>query len=616
MREKQSTNIRKTEHTILQILLLGSAVVVLAVAINLRDPINPIKFLAILIMAAWLLGYILFGFSMEIYSARTLKIWICLTTFFSLSLTAAAAMSDHLYTSVFGQQGRLNGILSYFGLIIISIAAALIARAQLARNFLIFALSVGLILSIYGFIQIQDKDFIPWNNPYNTVITTAGNPNFSAAIMAIFATMTYGSALNKIFSKKLRIFSLALTLFLVYIIYSTNARQGLISIFIGFSVITTVWLYSLKKIIGRLFIIMSSFIGIFAVLGIFQIGPLTSFLYKSSVSVRGYYFRAGIEMFKANPWFGVGIDRYGSYFSEYRELQYPLKYGFAISSNNAHNVPIQFFATGGIFVGVIYLAIILYVFKRSLIAIKLSEIPDRYFISTLFGAWLAYQAQSLVSIDSPGASVLGWLLSGTLVGLSLHKRQFTNSSTARIKEGNKLSIPLRQPICSSILILLVVLFGSFVLKGESLAYQARNFYDPKNLELGPKLLDYANKIFTLPFMNDDYKVLIAADLWDMGYGKEAEIVLVNITTKDPRNKNGQEILALSYYLDGRLDEAIQKRELMTEFDPWDARNLLITGQLYKAIGNEEKMLQIRYKILEFAADTAEGRKAMTDLVSQ
>ena len=51
-----------------------------------------------------------------------------------------------------------------------------------------------------------------------------------------------------------------------------------------------------------------------SVLGMLQKGPLQNLLYKDSVSVRGFYWRAAIEMLKSEPLFGVGSDRYGSFF--------------------------------------------------------------------------------------------------------------------------------------------------------------------------------------------------------------------------------------------------------------------------------------------------------------
>ena len=101
-----------------------------------------------------------------------------------------------------------------------------------------------------------------------------------------------------------------------------------------------------------------------------QVGPLKEYLYKSSVSVRGFYWRAGYQMFIDHPLTGVGVDRYGVYFKQYREVQYPLNYGFSLNSTNAHNVPIQLFATGGIFVGIFYLLTISFIFYRGIYAIK------------------------------------------------------------------------------------------------------------------------------------------------------------------------------------------------------------------------------------------------------
>ena len=69
-------------------------------------------------------------------------------------------------------------------------------------------------------------------------------------------------------------------------------------------------------------------------------------------------------MFLSSPLTGIGIDRYGAYFKEFRETQYSLNYGFDLTSSNAHNVPIQLFATGGIFVGGFYILILLFIAWR------------------------------------------------------------------------------------------------------------------------------------------------------------------------------------------------------------------------------------------------------------
>jgi hypothetical protein len=131
-----------------------------------------------------------------------------------------------------------------------------------------------------------------------------------------------------------------------------------------------------------------------------QSGPFEKWLYKDSVSLRGYYWRAGINMFLNNPVFGVGIERYGANFKLYRESGYAEKYGYDLISTNAHNVPIQFFATGGFLLGTTYLILQLYVFLQSINKMKNYEGDNFLFFLAVFCAWLVFQFQSIVSIDN------------------------------------------------------------------------------------------------------------------------------------------------------------------------------------------------------------------------
>ena len=145
------------------------------------------------------------------------------------------------------------------------------------------------------------------------------------------------------------------------LIFRSNARQGLLSYSLGAGLFIVIWLYIKHRRLGILAAITGFLVFVFSVLGMLQVGPLERFLYKPSVTVRGYYWRAGLEMFKQNPLTGVGMDRYGLYFKEFREVGYPLSYGFDITSSNAHNTFIQLFATGGVFLGLSYLVLNAYI---------------------------------------------------------------------------------------------------------------------------------------------------------------------------------------------------------------------------------------------------------------
>jgi O-antigen ligase len=174
---------------------------------------------------------------------------------------------------------------------------------------------------------------------------------------------------------------------------------------------------------------------VFALLGMLQKGPLTSLLYKDSVSVRGYYWRAGIEMFKDSPLTGIGVDRYGTYFKEFREVGYPLKYGYEITSSNAHNTFIQLFATAGVFVGIFYLMLMALIFYSGVSLIKQINLEDKKIVLGLLSTWIGFQAQSLISIDNIGISIWGWLLGGSILAL-----KFSLSGNLIINHENKHSL--------------------------------------------------------------------------------------------------------------------------------------------------------------------------------
>ena len=101
-------------------------------------------------------------------------------------------------------------------------------------------------------------------------------------------------------------------------------------------------------------------------LAIFQIGPLKQYIYEKSISIRGYYWNAGIEMFRTNPVFGVGFDGYRDWYWRSRSLKAFYDLGPQDFAENAHNVFIDLAAIGGLPLLLIYSSIIVYTFRCGL----------------------------------------------------------------------------------------------------------------------------------------------------------------------------------------------------------------------------------------------------------
>jgi O-antigen ligase len=369
-------------------------------------------------VAAWLIGYII-SFKRIVIMNKNLKTLFFILVAFTGSALLASVFTDFKYVAVFGDTQRRNGLISYLSLAIVLFSASIFVRAFNIKRLYATTYFVGVITAIYAFMQTNGKDFVKWNNNYNSIIGTLGNPNFAAAVMAVMGVLICASIFITDFKIYIRFFAGALAILLFGLIYRSNARQGLLSYILCVGSFLIIWLYIKNKKLGIVAFSGGIIVFIFSILGMLQIGPLERFLYKPSVSVRGHYWRTGIEMFKHEPLFGVGMDRYGAYFKEFREVSYPLSYGFDITSSNAHNTFIQFFATGGVFLGVSYLILNGYILKRAIFGLKNLSGNNQLLLAGIFSAWIAFHAQSLVSIDNIGISIWVWVLGGSIIGLSV-----------------------------------------------------------------------------------------------------------------------------------------------------------------------------------------------------
>jgi O-antigen ligase len=197
------------------------------------------------------------------------------------------------------------------------------------------------------------------------------------------------------------------------LIIKSQSRQGLVVILFAVLFYITLFAFYKNKKLRFPIAAVSIIIVASSILGMLQIGPLKSVLYKDSVSVRGYYWRAAWKMFQENPLLGVGLDRYGAYFKEYREPEYALINGFNLTSTNAHNTFLQLLSTGGFMVGMFYIALLSLIFITGLKNIAKSQLDEQKINLLLLSAWIGFQAQSFISIDNIGISVWGWLLGAT-----------------------------------------------------------------------------------------------------------------------------------------------------------------------------------------------------------
>ena len=220
-------------------------------------------------------------------------------------------------------------------------------------------------------------------------------------------------------------------------------------------------LNKIQRITAYIFVLMLAF---GSILGMLQIGPLAKYLYKESVTYRGDYWSAGWRMATENPLLGVGFDQYGNWYRRFRSLEATLRRGPEMTSNAAHNVFIDFAASGGCILLCVYIAFVVLTIKAIAKILKYSNL-DRKEVIAIIGMWVAYQAQSVISINQIGLAIWGWVLSGLIIGYatSLNRDNLTEPSTTK-SNGPRIKSQVAQNLNASqyLYSLLFVLIGAVI----------------------------------------------------------------------------------------------------------------------------------------------------------
>ena len=610
MRQRQNSKITDKSSNSVWFLLIGVSAVTLFFKADFYDPFNSAKLILLLVIDGWLLSHLINSYRLRpiVKRSNEFNMTILLLGFIA-SLLISLMQTDVLLVGLIGETQRRGGFLSYIGLSVIFLYAVRSINFSNVMRVYKIGIVTGALLSAYGVIQISGRDFVAWDNPYSSMISTLGNPNFASATLAILSLI----GLSGILVKNLHIFfkslGIVLTILALIAIVISGSRQGLLVIFFSSIFYLSVYSYIRSRKLGILVVGFSAVGAILAILGMLQKGPLVSLLYKDSVSVRGYYWRAGIEMFKDSPLTGVGVDRYGAFFKQFREVGYPLKYGFEITSSNAHNTFIQIFAMAGFFAGIFYLSLVIYVFVSGLRLLKQCQPNEKTIVLGLLSAWLGFQAQSLISIDNLGISVWGWLLGGSILGLSFAQKEDVKSLNAGSSK-NMVKINLFQPLVSLILLLPIIIFTSSLYKIERNMFVLKGISSPSFPENKSAVLKFANEVISNPIADQFYKYRATFHLYDMGFKAEAYQAASKLFDDDPINPDflrGKVFYEESF---GNVATVISTRKQIALIDPWNAENYFQLLKLYKLNGDIENANAMKDKILSFAAETAVAKSAV------
>jgi O-antigen ligase len=346
-----------------------------------------------------------------------------------------------LEQQIFGRGGRGLGFLTYLSLMIVLIAVSVFFSTFKFNLLINGILSSCAISSVYSVLQYFGLDIINWVTKTNGIIGTLGNPNFQSVFAAMALPLSF--TLLKVNKLNYKMAFISLFLLSIYTIYICRSFQGYIAGALSLITVTALYLFQKSKV-GFNILLPNILLLIFIVgAGIFNSGPLSGLLYKSSVESRNEMWRTSWSTSTNNPIFGIGLDSFGDYSNYYKSPADAA--GINEYIDNSHNYFLEYAATGGYALALLHIALIaLTVFSFLKLISNVGKFDLN--LAAIFGSWVAFQAQSLISPANISLLLWNFIITGFIIGAASENLLVKNSEPLRIKEKNTsvkmLSTPL------------------------------------------------------------------------------------------------------------------------------------------------------------------------------
>lgn len=407
---------KAAEKTASLLILVGAPLVtVFLVTQTVTDPVNATKLAAAGGLGFGLIALTLF-FNLKTLFFQNRLFLIFASGFILASCNAVVNSESPTVQNIYGSYGRNTGLVTYLALLFIAVAALTLREISSFKR-IVFGLQIaGIINVVYCAWVLAFGDFLSWSNPYGNILGLFGNPNFISSFLGMFIATVLAVIAAPNVSILKRIIGGMVSVVAFYEIVDSNSIQGIVVTAGAVCIVGFFFVRSRFQNIyfTSVYVLLSAVTGTIAILGALQKGPWT-FIYKTSVSLRGAYWDAGLKMGMDHPFTGVGMDSYGDWYRRTRSEQAATVLpGPKTITNAAHNVVIDFFAYGGFPLLIAYLGMILLAAIASVKYIRRHKGYDPLFIA-MFTAWTCYQVQSLISINQVGLALWGWILTGALI---------------------------------------------------------------------------------------------------------------------------------------------------------------------------------------------------------
>ena len=408
----------KTAEQRLIMISLVSIVLIITPFISYEPNTQP-KFFILVPLSAIALFNILFR--KDVYNFRKYATPLILISLYVVLSFASFVFSSQPFTKqIYGIQGRNLGLITYLCFVIFFVFSMFNSSLKLIDTALNAVLISGFASAALGIAQLFGFNIYKGSNPvYGLGVGFLGNPNFQSALLGMSLVICVALLFDP---TKPRVFLCFQVLITLIALYGAESTQGYAIAIIGIATVFAQKLYS-KNYIKTLtaYVLSGSVLLIFTILGYLGKGPISNYLYQTSTTYRGDYWRTAWRMMIENPLIGLGFDSYRDNYRLYRDALATNRRGPEAIADSPHNTLLDAGVNGGFGLFIVNLLIAFFILFIIVKYLRNTKTQDPRVIG-LFAVWVAFTAQTLISLGNIAISLWGWIIGGLIVGLEINSK--------------------------------------------------------------------------------------------------------------------------------------------------------------------------------------------------
>lgn len=355
-------------------------------------------------------------------------------------------------SALLGPPMRMSGLVMYLACLVLLWTVVVIFRPEDVSLLAQWGLVTIAINVVIVALQVSPLGVIgpAGSQPVRAIL---GNTNFASALLGMGVPLAVWGALQRDWRSVWRVTAILLACAAFGFALWSRSIQGPIIALVGVAVVGAAVALERFERPAPILTGLGAAGAALAATGIYGLatssGPLGFLADRASIGPRLWYWEAAIAMAQANPVSGVGLGMYPGNYTIFRSVESVRDLPFGIVADDAHSVPLNLVAEGGLILLLAYTAFVVAVGVCLISGLRRLRGDDRLLLGAVGGAWAAFQTQSLISIDVAALMPWHYVLAGAVVVISHPEPVWTlpPSSPASQRKGRRQE---RQPVLAAV----------------------------------------------------------------------------------------------------------------------------------------------------------------------